>query len=276
MRVRISGLIILFAVLMGCQNPVGDQTKSNNGELSSLTVSIGTLSPTFAVETTAYTVSVANSTTNITITGTKADSNATLSSNNGVAQSLNVGTNTITITVTAEDGITSKSYIVQVYRDPEMIVNSNFISGFSSWNPWETGLEGASAIWEIRDGCAWAHDIVIGPNSWDLQLMTAAPILLVNGNTYILKIVSGSKSDRNFKVKIGENGTDFDNDGSSYTPYVSFDYSTYDESVYGGKQTSIFEFLYSNPTNQNAQLNIEFGSSNINFEIQEISLKEKQ
>ncbi|ULQ60752.1 cadherin-like beta sandwich domain-containing protein [Brucepastera parasyntrophica] len=88
---------------------------SNNADLSNLTVSTGTLSPAFDANTTSYTVSVPYTVTAITVTGTAADGAATVS-NSGVAQNLNVGSNPITITVTAEDGETTKDYTVTVSR----------------------------------------------------------------------------------------------------------------------------------------------------------------
>lgn len=96
------GMVILS---LSCQ-PVtdggsGGGAPSTNADLSALTLSAGTLSPAFEAGTTAYSVSVPNATTSITVTGTKADSSASLSANNGVAQSLSVGVNSITITVTA-------------------------------------------------------------------------------------------------------------------------------------------------------------------------------
>lgn len=90
-------------------------TQSSNANLSALAVSSGTLSPAFSGDVTAYTVTVANITAQITVTGTKADSNATVSANNGVAQTLNFGANTVTITVTAQNG-TKKDYTVSVTR----------------------------------------------------------------------------------------------------------------------------------------------------------------
>lgn len=119
MKSKITGMavaIVTTLLLLGCPNPVTDPPKSNKADLSDLTVSTGTLSPAFAAGTTAYSVSVPNGTTSITVTGTKADANATLSANNGVAQSLSVGANPITITVTARDGTTTKDYVVTVTR----------------------------------------------------------------------------------------------------------------------------------------------------------------
>ena len=90
---------------------------TGNAALSSLTVSEGTLSPAFDAATIAYSVSVTNSVDNITVTGTADDANASLSVNNGAAQSLNVGSNDIVITVTAADGTTTKDYTVTVTRE---------------------------------------------------------------------------------------------------------------------------------------------------------------
>jgi uncharacterized delta-60 repeat protein len=107
-------------VFIGCQNPaadpVTDPPMSTNADLSALTVDGGTLSPVFSAGTTVYSVSVSNSVTSMTVTGSKADSTATVSANNGVAQALSVGTNTITITVTAQDDTTVKNYVVTVTR----------------------------------------------------------------------------------------------------------------------------------------------------------------
>jgi len=88
---------------------------SSNANLESLTVSSGTLNPAFAPNTTNYTVNVANTVTTITITGTAADANATVTGN-VINASLNVGDNNFAITVTAQDGSTKKTYTVKVIR----------------------------------------------------------------------------------------------------------------------------------------------------------------
>ncbi|ULQ60845.1 cadherin-like beta sandwich domain-containing protein [Brucepastera parasyntrophica] len=88
---------------------------SSNATLSGVTVSEGTLVPAFDANTISYTVSVGNSVAGITVTGTKADSTATVGGDSGTAKTLAVGANTITITVTAEDG-TTKDYTVTVTR----------------------------------------------------------------------------------------------------------------------------------------------------------------
>jgi hypothetical protein len=89
--------------------------KSNDANLQTLTVSAGTLEPAFNAATTSYTVSVANNISAITLSATAAHSSASVSGDVG-NRTLQVGANTFTITVTAEDGATTKNYTVVVSR----------------------------------------------------------------------------------------------------------------------------------------------------------------
>ena len=88
---------------------------SGDATLKALTLSAGALSPAFDPAVTGYTASVANGVSSITITGTAADSGASLSAESGAAQPLAVGPNVITLTVTAANG-TVKTYTVTVTR----------------------------------------------------------------------------------------------------------------------------------------------------------------
>jgi len=87
---------------------------SNDATLSSLTVSIGQLSPAFNSATTSYTVNVSNSITSINVTGTANQSAATVSGN-VTDKALIAGNNIVSISVTAEDG-TTKTYTVTIVR----------------------------------------------------------------------------------------------------------------------------------------------------------------
>ncbi|UUZ51847.1 cadherin-like beta sandwich domain-containing protein [Massilia sp. B-10] len=97
---------------------------SANANLSALSLSSGTLAPVFASGTTSYTASVGNATTSLTVTPTVADATASItvngvavtSGNASGAIALNVGSNTITTVVTAQDGTTTKTYTVTVTR----------------------------------------------------------------------------------------------------------------------------------------------------------------
>ena len=97
---------------------------SSNADLSALSLSSGTLAPAFAAGTTSYTASVSNATTSLTVTPTVAAGTAsvtvngvaTTSGNASGAIALNVGSNTLTTVVTAQDGTTTKTYTVTVTR----------------------------------------------------------------------------------------------------------------------------------------------------------------
>jgi alpha-tubulin suppressor-like RCC1 family protein len=99
---------------------------SSDASLSNLTISAGTLDPVFAPSTTGYTASVANSTTNVTVTPTVNESHATVTVDGQPVSSgqasptlpLNVGTSVITIAVTAQDGTTTRTYTITVTRLP--------------------------------------------------------------------------------------------------------------------------------------------------------------
>ncbi|MFS0725682.1 cadherin-like beta sandwich domain-containing protein [Paenibacillus sp. 1P07SE] len=96
---------------------------SSNANLSGLTLSEGSLDPAFAAGTEAYTASVANSVTAIEVTPTTAVGTSSVTVNGEPVTSgsasdpiaLNVGTNTISVEVTAQDS-TTKTYTVIVTR----------------------------------------------------------------------------------------------------------------------------------------------------------------
>lgn len=97
---------------------------STDATLSALTISSGTLSPTFASTTTSYTASVINTISSITVTPTRNEANATITVNGVAATSgsasgaiaLSVGSNTVTTIVTAQNGSTTKTYTLSVTR----------------------------------------------------------------------------------------------------------------------------------------------------------------
>ena len=98
---------------------------SSNADLSSLSVSEGTLDSDFSSNTTTYEVAVANSVESITFTPTAVEPETTIINVDGTPMAsgvpsapviLGVGANTIDIVVTAEDGITTKTYTVTVIR----------------------------------------------------------------------------------------------------------------------------------------------------------------
>ena len=102
---------------------------SSDAALSVLTVSAGTLNPGFAASTPTYTVTVPASVDSLTVTATKSDPNAVMSASGSViapagvltgsvSSSLGLGTTTLfTITVIAQDGVSTRPYTITVFRD---------------------------------------------------------------------------------------------------------------------------------------------------------------
>ena len=124
----------------GSSNPIGltmDANKSVTANflstvatLSNLALSSGSLSPAFASSTTNYTAVVANAVNALTVTPALTESAASVKVN-GVAVAsgsasgsipLSVGSNTLTVLVTAQDGTTTKTYTVTVTR----LLNYNY------------------------------------------------------------------------------------------------------------------------------------------------------
>lgn len=97
---------------------------SNNADLTGLSLSDGTLSPSFSNAETAYAAEVPYLTTSITVTPTVADTTAiarvnghdTVSGGASQAIPLSVGANSITVAITAEDGVTTTSRTITVTR----------------------------------------------------------------------------------------------------------------------------------------------------------------
>ena len=98
---------------------------SNNANLNSLVLSVGSLNPAFASGTTAYAASVSNAVASATATASLADSGATVkingssvvSGNASSPISLAVGNTAISVVVTAQNGTTQKTYAVTVTRE---------------------------------------------------------------------------------------------------------------------------------------------------------------
>ena len=100
--------------------------------VSALSLSQGTLSPAFAPATLNYKASVPYATTSITLTPNLEDPKATARVNAIVVASdtpsspipLNVGSNSISVVVTAQDGIITKTYTIEVVREKSSNANA--------------------------------------------------------------------------------------------------------------------------------------------------------
>ena len=97
---------------------------SADASLSALSISSGVLSPQFSSAVTSYATTVAYGVTSVTLTPTTTSGSATVKVNGSSvgsgsasgALALNVGSNTLGIVVTAEDGVTQQTTTVTVVR----------------------------------------------------------------------------------------------------------------------------------------------------------------
>ena len=89
-------------------------TYSKDASLSSITISPGELTPAFSADVTEYTAIVGGDVEKLTISAPAADGKASVSVSGN--ESLQVGENTITCKVVAEDGETTKTYTILVTK----------------------------------------------------------------------------------------------------------------------------------------------------------------
>lgn len=122
---------------------VKEESKSNNANLSSLTVPAGCkLVPAFSKNTTSYTCTVPYEVTKFPMDWTTEDKDATTSVT--ALQTLKVGENSRTVTVTAPDG-TKKSYTVKVIREQQKATPTPTVKPSSTAKPTASATATATA-----------------------------------------------------------------------------------------------------------------------------------
>jgi uncharacterized delta-60 repeat protein len=149
---------------------------STNANLASLALTSGSLSPAFSSGTLNYSVSVPGSTSSITITPTLTDATATITVNGafaGTPITLNLGANTIIIVVTAQDGVTTKTYTLTVTRVVSSNADlSNLVLSSGSLIPvFSSNIQSYSA-----NSLSFTNNIIVTP-----QLADASATATVNG-----------------------------------------------------------------------------------------------
>ena len=156
-----------------------NRDSSTDATLANLTVSTGTLTPTFNSSTYNYSVNVANSINTILITAIPNHPQATLIGDG--SKTLQVGVNQFIITVTAEDGITTQNYTVTINRDsvtPTIATISGFVLDSTS-TPVSGGIVRLYKLQTLSQFSLAASELVESDGSY---LFTN-----VNAGSYIIK-----------------------------------------------------------------------------------------
>lgn len=145
------------------------EVPNNDATLSALTVSSGTLDPSFDPLTVSYSVRVSSAISIFTVTLTTTDANAAITVNgttvsSGTASdaiSLNVGYNTITNVVTAQDGSTTTTYTMVIVREGDASV-------LQGWRQTYFGIVTNSG--NAADTFDYDHDGIPNLLEWALNL----------------------------------------------------------------------------------------------------------
>jgi len=212
-------------------------TVSTNANLSSLTVSIGTLTPAFNPGTNSYSLAVSNIVSSITLTSVVADATATISNRinggpftalaSGVASgpvALNVGDTVIEVKVTAQDPSSTKSYFMTVNRaailpSPEIAVeqplNTNIADGDGqSFGNVNVGANTSLTFTIKNTGGADLTGLGIVVDGTDAPMFTVttnptAPVSGPNGSTtFTVRFAPNSAGTKTAALHIANNDTD--------------------------------------------------------------------
>jgi hypothetical protein len=204
-------------------------TAGYNANLSGLALSAGTISPAFSSGVTTYTASVSNTTTSTTVTPTLSSPTSTVKVNGATVASgaasmpifLAPGLNTITVVVTAQDGVTAKTYTLTVTRilpSPEIQVLSGAVNiadggtkdfGFSS-----AGRSSNLTLTVKNTGNADLTGLGITIDGADAAMftVTTSPMAPVSGplgsTTFAIRFLASSSGTKTAALHIANNDSD--------------------------------------------------------------------
>ncbi len=167
-------------------------TLSTNANLTALSLSSGTLSPAFNSSTIAYSASVDNSVSSVTVNKTASPgANAVVSGGSSLA----VGSNTVTVDVTSADGSVTKAYTVTVNRSAAATVSisaspASLITGNSStlsWSSSNVSSCSASGSWSgSQSGSGSASTgVLVAAGSYTYTLSCTGPGGSANASTTV-------------------------------------------------------------------------------------------
>ncbi|MBF0430621.1 MAG: cadherin-like beta sandwich domain-containing protein [Fibrobacteria bacterium] len=186
---------------------------SNNANLSGLSVSPGTMTPTFNTATTNYNLSVPYSNNSVDVTATLEDSTATLQINNATAVSGQVFTinnlgnwNTvIPIDVTAQNTTSTMEYTITVYRDMWVsgYPTASTVTGSTARARLQLQAPGKVYVVAVPKGDAVpsSMQVINGQNSQGQSLLTRADTVSIeNGNAEFIVQVEGLNASSDYDM----------------------------------------------------------------------------
>ncbi len=112
--------------------PTEEEKKSTDSTLSSLSIAEGAITPEFSKDVKEYAITVPNEVTKLNITATPTDSKAAVSVTE--YEELKEGENTITISVTAEDGTTKTDYVIKATRQRKELALEKLVIKYTNQN----------------------------------------------------------------------------------------------------------------------------------------------
>lgn len=177
------------------RQPDPNYTASTDAALSSLTASYGEISPTFTSDVTDYVLYVPHETEHITLSGTARDGKAVQVT--GADAALDEGENVLTVTCTAEDGVTVMTYTVHVWRMPayagtlpQIIVPTDAVE------PDQPAQEDASALSALWASLCAPFVLPFGGWTVPLYAVGAAALVLLLLLLFLLGHLIGRKRGR--------------------------------------------------------------------------------
>lgn len=212
--------------------------KSTNADLSSLSISSGTLSPIFNANTTDYTATV--DATSIVINASKGDNYQTISGTG--TKSLKYGTNSFKITVTAESG-TTKTYNITITRPDNRSTNNylskltvsegklNFNKNTTSYNLNVESDKSSITIGAILEDSKASFVLDYGPRKVNLNYGKNEILIKVkaeNESVKIYKIIVNRKDNRSTNnylksLSLNKGNISFDKENLEYNTSVEYD-----------------------------------------------------
>ena len=170
---------------------------SGNNNLSSLTISNGTLSPGFSAGTTSYSATInANSTV---IKATAQDSKAKISGTG--TKTIKYGTNKYNVVVTAESGA-KKTYVITITR-PDNRNKDNTLKSLKVTNTDIKFNKNTTSYTAIVDNNITSVDITAVANDKKATVTgTGKKSLKVGTNTFTVSVKAENESVKNYKIVI--------------------------------------------------------------------------